>query len=198
MRIKNNVCGKLSSKWKVSHQHSISCYHSLWQDWHCPSFWGSGCPRRDVHWTRKDKDRHTSLPSPPTLVLCEKIIAIVQAHDGDGVVATGKELQGPCICLEWLAKTEFGKHCSKYWIEAHMQEYRRGSDQFCLEMTLESALKSKRACKSDGGKWGNIPRRNTLDKGCKAWKVLVPFRGCSASPVWWAGGEGEIPSPAPK
>lgn len=74
-----------------------------------------------------------------------------------------------------------------------------GDERFCLEMTLELSIKIKRACKSDGGKWGDSPRRNTLDTGCKAQKVLVPLEDAPRAP--WDEQEGKeerFPFPCPQ
>lgn len=144
---------------------------------------------------------HTTVPL--SLVLCEKIIAIVHAHDGGGVWQRRRKPMGS-VCI-WSNQIKLNVEntvvstVSKPACQA-ARECGRGRDKpFCLEMTLELSIKIKRACKSDGGKWGDSPRRNTLDTGCRARKVLVPLEDARRAP--WdeqAGKEERFPLLCPQ
>ena len=62
--------------------------------------------------TEQKETRTGPATVPLSLVLCEKIIAIVRAHNGGGVVATEKEVHRLSIYFEQLDETECRKHCS--------------------------------------------------------------------------------------
>lgn len=54
-----------------------------------------------------------------------------------------------------------------------------------------------------GEKWGNIPRRNTLAKGSRAWKIFVPLENGKRIPrkayaVSWRGSRSDIHPPHPQ
>lgn len=151
---------------------------------------GSACPRRDVHWPRRDKDRprHCTTLHPPLSWVkrawqwCRHMIAVVWS----AVVAQRRQSMGSAYIWGNWTKLNLENTVVGAVLEPKcQQERRRGSvTSFAWWWHWNSVLRSKRACKSDGGKWRSIPRRrNTLNKGCRAWRVLVPLEGAQQA-LW--------------
>lgn len=89
-----------------------------------PRCWGSVCPRRDVHWPRRDEDRphHCAILRPPLswVKRAEQCFRPMTVAVRSAVLVPEKEVHGLSTYLEQLDKMEFGKHCGRCCLGAQM------------------------------------------------------------------------------
>lgn len=194
------LSGKLSKQWKYFFPSTLNTVllrtpinTSL-----CRS-WGSECARHDMYWTQGDRPTTPLYHSPhpysvggdcsnsPGARWCRLRIGNWQHRES-------RQVQYKFGATGWnsIWRTVWSAQCQNSHAKWYKHVGERVTDS-AWRWHWDSASRWKRACKAHGRKLGNIPRRNTVAKGSRTWKVFVLLGNDTRiprKPVGWAGGEG--------